>query len=159
MILPVIAGVLYKIREISTVKDSRLTYVLVDFWTGRANFERGKPPILINDFLMQLHTTSVRIVTRADGRLKLLDGTFVDPKAETTRDIPNDQFDRETVDHDLPDEMKANIEAYWKRAQARGDIGSKLDPRIHRDQSDPEGVLAKPEVRALVGADIEVMGP
>lgn len=147
----------YKIREISTVKDTRLTYVQVDFWPDRAAFRRGDSPFLTNDFLMQLWTTAVRIVTRADGWLKRLDGRYVDPAAETTQEIASDEFERETYDRDLPAEIRNNIEAYRKRAQARGDRGSKLDPRILRDESDPEGVLAKQKVRDLVGAEIDVV--
>lgn len=147
----------YRIAEVSTDGASGLTYVLVEFWPDRVAFERGDVPVLINDFLMQLWPTGQRIVRRADGWLKLLDGSFVDPNVGATLEIVSDQFERETVDRNLPAEIRVNIEAYWKRAQARGDRGSKTDLRIRRDESDPHGVLARADVVALRGAEIEAL--
>ena len=148
--------VFYRIAEVSTAKASGHTYVLVDFWPSRAAFERGDAPVLTNDFLMQLRPTGQRIITRADGWLELLDSSYADPSAETTLEIASDQFKRETVYRNIPTEIRANIEAYWKRAQARGDTGNKVDPRIQRDESDPHGVLARPGVKALRGVGVEL---
>ncbi len=122
---------LYKIVEVSTDKASRHTYVLAHFWRRRADYQTGKPPVRSNDFLMQLRPTGTRLI---------------DP------DNPGEGL--ETYDRDLPAEMKANIEAYWERAEAKSYPASHSDTRIQRDNSDPHGVLARPDVAALRGAEV-----
>lgn len=142
---------IYKIVEISTDKASGHTYVLVHFWWAKADFDAAKPPDRKNDFLMQLRPTGVRIVTDGNGWYKRLsDGKFIDPE---TLDLEKSQpeWERETYDRALPAEMKANIEAYWQRAEGKSYPTDHADSRIERDNSDPHGVLARPEVTALRG--------
>ena len=122
----------YRIVEVSTATASGHTYVLVDFWPSRAAFERDDALVLTNDFLMQLRPTGTRLI-----------------------DEDNPALGSVPFDRDLPAEIRANIEAYWERAQARGDRGSKVDPRIQRDESDPHGVLARTDVKALRGVGVE----
>ncbi len=122
----------YKIVEISTDKASGHTFVLAHFWRRRADHQTGKPPDRINDFLMQLRPTATRLI---------------DP----------DDLDKglETFDRDLPAEIQANIEAYWGRAEAKGYPPDHSNSRIQRDNSDPHGVLARPDVAALRGAEVD----
>ncbi len=120
----------YKIAEVSTDKASGHTYVLVHFWRDKA--DRGKPPDRINDFLMQLRPAGTRLV---------------DP------DEP--ELGRVVFDRDLPSEIKANIKAYWTRAEAKAFPTDHTSPAIQRDQSDPHGVLARSDVAALRGAGLE----
>ena len=143
---------LYKMVEISTDKASRHLYCLVHFWRNKT--DKGNPPDRINDFLMQLRPTGERVVTNADGRRKRKDGVFVDPETLDPEKL-QPQWERETFDRDLPTEMKANIEAYWERAEAEGSPADHANPRIQRDDNDPYGVLARPDVVALKGAEVE----
>lgn len=144
----------YRIAEVSTDKATGHLYALVDFWASKADFDAAKPPVLINDFLMQLRPTGQRIVTNAQGWLKRIDGVFID-RETLVPGQPEPEWERETIDRDLPAEIRTNIEAYWKRAQVRGDSGNKIDSRIVRDESDPHGVLTRADVKALRGAEIE----
>jgi hypothetical protein len=147
--------VFYRIAEVSTDKASGHAFILVDFWASKADFGASKPPVLTNDFLMQLRPTGQRIVTNAEGWLKRKDGVFVDPETLDDSSEPEPEWERETVDRELPAEIRANIKAYWERAQVRGDRGSKIDPRIQRNETDPHGVLARADVKALRGAEVE----
>lgn len=127
----------YKIVEVSTDKASGHTYVLVHFWRKKENHQAGKPPVRINDFLMQLRPMATRLI---------------DP------DKP--ELGRETFDRDLPTQIKANIEAYWDRAETaeKTDTPYPADhrnQRIERDDSDPHGVLARADVAALRGTEVE----
>ena len=123
---------IYKIVEVSTDKASGHTYVLTHFWARKADARANKPPRRINDFLMQLRPTGARLV---------------DP------DEP--ELGRVVFDRDLPSEIKANIKAYWTRAEAKAFPTDHTSPAIQRDQSDPHGVLARPDVTALRGAEVE----
>jgi len=144
-----------KIIEVSTAKASGHTYVLVHFWRDKANFDAGKPPARVNDFLMQLRPTGQRVVTNAEGWLKRKsDGVFIDP-ATLEREKPEPEWEREIFDRDLPVEIRANIEAYWPRAEAKGYPSDHTSHRIQRDNSDPYGVLARPDVIALKEAEVE----
>jgi hypothetical protein len=131
---------IYKIVEIATAKQARETYVLVHFWEKAADVGR-KPPVLINDFIMSLRPT---IATEAG-----------------------------EVECDVPGALRENILAYWERAQKhgwRGDhssavgratqaftekgrvlrpVGTMIVAPIERDQSDPQGILKRPDVQAL----------
>ncbi len=149
----------YKIVEVSTDKASGHTYVLAYFWRRRAAYQTGKPAGRVNDFLMQLRPTGERIVTNVQGWPKRKSGgVFVDP-ATLGPEKPEPEWERETVDRDLPAEIRANIEAYWGRAE-EAEAGGKpypanhTSPRIQRDNSDPHGVLARPDVAALRGAEV-----
>ena len=142
----------YKIAEVSTDKASGHTYVLVHFWRDKA--DQGKPPDRINDFLMQLRPTGERVVTNAQGWLKRKDGVFVDP-ATLGPEKPEPAWERETHDRDLPAEIRANIEAYWERAETKGYPADHSNSRSQRDNSDPYGVLVRPDVAALRGAEVE----
>ncbi len=146
---------LYRIVEVSTDKASGHLYCLVHFWRRKTDQAKGKPPDRINDFLMQLRPTGERVVTNAQGWPKRKDGVFIDP-AMLDPEKPEPEWERETFDRDLPAEMRANIEAYWGRAE-EAEAGGKpypanhTSPRIQRDNSDPHGVLARPDVAALRG--------
>ncbi len=151
----------YRISEASTLKGSGgLAYILVDFWRTAAAFDTGAPPILTNDFIMQLQREGQRIITRTDGWFKLTDGTFVDPADPQTEDIPSNLFARETVQRPTRQEVRENIRAYWQRAKAgrwSGDhTGDASKPfridgvrvrqrhaKLLRDSSDPLGVVVR----------------
>ncbi|KKL79664.1 hypothetical protein LCGC14_2012570 [marine sediment metagenome] len=165
---------IYKIVEISTVLDTSLTYVLVEFWLTLESIRKGDPPLLTNDFLMQLQATSTRIITNGDGWLKTVEGIFIDPNT-LDPDGPQPEWELETVPRDVPAEIKGNIEDYEHRAstsQLTGNhtadaskplykegqiVTQRVDtPLVKRDQSDPKDILAKTGVQDLIGAEIEV---
>ena len=145
---------IYKIVEISTAKASGHTYVLVNFWRAKTAFNAAKPPDRVNDFLMQLRPTGVRVVTNAEGWPKRKDGVFVD-LATLDPEKPQPGWERETIARDLSAEIKANIEAYWARAEAKDYPSDHSTPTIERDSSDPHGVLARPDVMALKDSKVE----
>lgn len=144
---------LYKIIEVSTVKGVDETYVLVHFWLDKKSYQDGKPPYLINDFLMALRSRGWQ---RPD--------EFSPPQ----------EFNR-----DVAAELKANIVAYWERALVRdwrGDHsnsavlsgavlweGNKLlrpankmaaKPFV-RDNADPHDILKRDDIKALPGSVVE----
>jgi hypothetical protein len=157
----------YKIVEIATAERVCETYVLVHFWETEQDVTRGNPPVLINDFIMGLRPTA----TRLKEGLEATNGVEVRPE------------DLETVERDVPGEMRENILAYWQRATAkgwRGDHsaagarttqpfsengcvlrreGAKITEPIERDQSDPHGILERPDVQALRGQTFEECAP
>ncbi len=146
----------YKIVELANAKKTGHVYLLVHFWYNGGAYRRGEPPILINDFLMQLRPTATHLVTDSGGRVRTQSGEWVRVGARVVED-PEDPWEREVVDRPLVAEIKANIAAYWRRAQARGDVGNHSLPAfaaIERDDKDPNKVL-KPDVKALVGIGIE----
>ncbi len=145
---------LYRIVEVSTDKASGHTYVLVHFWGEKAAFNVAKPPDRINDFLMQLRPTGERIVTNTAGWPKREDGVFVDPET-LDPEKPEPKWEWETFDRDLPAEIKVNIEAYWHRAEAKGYPANHTSRYIQRNESDPHGVLARPDVTVLRDAEVE----
>lgn len=142
---------IYRIEEISTDRASKHTYALVHFWSSQASRDAGDLPALINDFLMQLRDTGIRIIVNTDGDWKRSDGVFV-----AWADIVGDEtWEKEPFIRDVPNEMRINIEEYWQRAQARGDTGSRTSLRIRRTSRDPYGILARADVTALVGSEAE----
>ncbi len=121
---------LYKVVEVSTDKASGHTYVLVHFWRRKAG--RGAPPDRINDFLMQLRATGEKLANSDKPELGSV-----------------------TFDRVLPAEIKANIEAYWVRAEAKNFPADHTSQAIQRDNSDPHGILAQSDVMALEDSKVE----
>ena len=146
---------LYKIIEVSTEKGSAETYVLVHFWLDKKAYEDGKPPHLINDFIMQL---------RPKGWEK-----------------PDEDSPAVEVNRDVVAELRANITAYLERSQAvglRGDHSNAaafsgaalyegntlLRPankmakkHFVRDASDPNDILKRDDVKELPGSTTETL--
>lgn len=166
----------YRIAEVSTAETSGLTYVLVEFWAVRADFNAARPAKLTEEFLMQLRVTGRRIVTNADGWYKMAGGTFVDPETLDPAE-PQPEWERETFIRDVPAEIRANVEAYWKRTaepqKLSGDHTSDVTKPlfkdgklvfqrpttvlVERDASDPHNILKRADVVALRGAKFDVV--
>ncbi len=146
-----------RIIEVTTDKRTGETYVLVRFWKTKAARARKDTPFLVEDFVMPLRPSGTRLI---------------DP------DRP--ELGSEAFDRDLPAEIRGNIRAYIERAEKHGYEGDNtsgdartgasfsvdgvvvreagkllVEPR-ERDESDPHGILAKPEVTALRDKDIDV---
>lgn len=146
---------LYKIIEVSTAKAVGETYVLVHFWLDKKAYEDSKPPHLINDFIMQLRPTG-----------------FVRPDEDSPPQL---------TQRDVVGEMRANILAYWQRAQARGwrgdhstakatttadfwegtrlvrPEGKLVHGKVARNTSDPHKILERNDVKELPGGITETV--
>lgn len=146
-----------KIVEVTTDKKTGGTYVLARFWKTKAARTRDDKPFLTNDHIMQLRPTGTRLI---DGERPSLGS--------------------EVYEVDVAAEIRAQVHAYAARAEKHGYAGDHssanavttdafsikgvvqrrkgapvVEPRA-RDESDPHGVLAKPEVVALRGKDIDL---
>ena len=148
----------YRIRSISTAKETGLAYIVVDFYAARQDAAQGKQPVLSNDFLMGLRDTEVRLVTDVLGWVKLQSGKFIHTEVEVDGEWvplpedPADPYQRQIATLPVSDIIHDNIGRYMVRSEARGDTGSKVG-RIQHDESDPHGILVRPDVQALVGRD------
>ncbi|KKN62505.1 hypothetical protein LCGC14_0511210 [marine sediment metagenome] len=147
-----------KIMEVSTAKATGATYYLVRFWLTAADRAAGKTPFLVEDFV--------------DTTLRPTGTRLIDPDDETKGS--------EAYDIDLPAAIKDNIKRYIVSAERLGyqgdntsrkatasmafkvggetirKKGARILKPIVRDQSDPNGVLAKPEVKDMEGKDLDV---
>lgn len=109
-----------ELAEISRLKGTNSIYLLVHFWRSQADADAGQPPLLTNDFIMQLRRTGERVVTDANGNMKRLDGVFVAPEDVT----PEDEaigWEREAFTRTRSEifaEVRANVVAYVRRAVA-----------------------------------------
>lgn len=106
--------------EINRLKDTNNIYMLVHFWRTQSDADAGQPPMLTNDFVMQLRRTVDRIVTDAAGRLKRADGIFVAPGDVTTQD-EQIGWTRETISRTRGEvfaDVHANILGYARAAVA-----------------------------------------
>jgi hypothetical protein len=146
-----------KIVEVSTDKATGATYVLVRFWQTKTARAEGRPPFLVEDFVMALRPTGTRLI---------------DPDDETKG--------TETYSIDVPAAIKENIRKYIAEAERLGyqgdnssrkgtastsfkvggvvkrKRGARIFKPVVRDQSDPHGVLSRPEVKELEGKDVDV---
>lgn len=141
----------YEIKEFSTVADgSGLSYVLVHFWRNVAESMSGSPPVLVEEFLMQLENAARRIVTDARGRYQLADGSFVSP-SELDETVGLPQFRYEERPGGVMERVRQNIEEFAEMAEQRGLMGSltrKKNPVV-RDRSDPHGILKHADAKAV----------
>jgi hypothetical protein len=124
-------------------KESLRIYAVIHFWAQKALFDAGQPPIIINDFLMQLVDTITQVKV-IGGRLVRLDGVRVRPEDVTEADEAIG-WQRETINKTNPQliaEVEENILNYWRRANAAGVTG---DQRSFRSvtEADPDGILTK----------------
>ena len=133
-----------------------MIYVLVHYWGGQAL----GPPVLIEDFYMAMRDEDTRIVEDAEGYGTTESGKRVRLWSAKYVEDPADPLVRETVKVDVPAQIRENIEARWERAQANGETGDKTWPLKTRPKlvtSDPAGILARTDVKAMKGKDYEVL--
>ncbi len=113
-----------------TEEQSGLTYTVVRFWLSRADYVAGKEPVTTEDFLSDLRETATRIVTDAQGRYKLSDGTFIAP-AQMDPETAY-EFERETVQLDPVDQLLENIERFLDGNRERIERGQFPKSRVNR---------------------------
>lgn len=126
-----------KIIEVTTDQKTGETYVLTHFWRTKAARTRGDSPFLIEDFIMRL---------RPGGDLP----------AEIRANIGRFIRDAERYGYEGDNSSQSAVGGLFS---ARGKVVRPKDTPIEarlRDTSDPHGVLAKPEVAALPGKDIDL---
>lgn len=146
-----------RVIELSTDVASNEVYLLVRFWKTRGARGRDEKPYLIEDFIMQLRLVGTRMV---------------DPN-DPSRGVEN-------YNRSLRLEIRENIRNYIEEAERLGYEGDNTSgstvtgnsfsvggvevrgkgvpvgrPRV-RDMSDPHGVMAKPEVAALRGMNMDL---
>lgn len=144
-----------KIIEVTTDEQTGEAYVLVYFYRTKAARARGDPPFLIEDFIMQLRLTGTRPIDADNPGL----GTEVfarDLDAEIRANIRNFIRDAERYGYEGDNSSQSAVGgAFSARGQVVRPEGRPIQARV-RDESDPHGVLAKPEVAALRGKDIDL---
>lgn len=129
----------YVVRDISTSKVSGETFIIVEYWWEKKDFDLLRPPYLVNDFDLQL---------REDGK-----GVSA-----------------------ISEEIHAIVKKYWSTAIANGwrgdhtldatkqffrydkpvDQGNSKPPL--KDKSDPNGILARDDVKDMEGTGYEELG-
>ncbi len=121
----------YRISEITRQRPHGHTYVLVDFWRTRAQFDAIRPPTLTNDFVMAgLRPDEARAeidrIIRNYWRTAAAEGWTGDHTADTTK-----QFVR------------------------KGIIApQRVTPMVQRDTTD-NGIIEQQEIKDLVGVGKE----
>lgn len=140
----------YQIQEVKTHKGSGEPYVLVHFWPTRVSFTKHEKPAIEEGFTMQLRPTGQRAVTDVEGKVLRQSGIWASHRAPPD---DNDPPVTEPVAIDLQAQIKGNIERFLKLH--RHVRGSLRDPAIETDESDPHGILARPDVAALSGKDFD----
>jgi hypothetical protein len=126
------------IVEVSTDTATGGTYVLARFWKTKAARGRRDKPFLVNDFV--------------------LDMTGVDPEPEIRAQV-HAYAARAEVHGYEGDHSSANAvtsEAFSVNGVEQRRKGAMVPGARARDESDPHGVLAKPEVQELIGKDIDL---
>lgn len=152
---------MYKIREISTLKGSDHTYVLVDYLDAT-----GTVVECTEEHIMQLATHDW--LTDKDGNFALVDGSWIAPdKMEE-----GVEYKRVLVEIPVAPQIEANCRKFDEETRHRlkwtgdhtgdsskpGYVDGILKPQGHqifeRDTSDPKGILSRADVAALVVADV-----
>lgn len=145
-----------RVIEISTDEESGETYFLVGFWKTRAARGRDEKPHLIEEFIKNLRLIGTRPV-----------------------DIDNPGLGSEQYNRNLKVEIRDTIRLYIEEAErldyagdntARDSVtgdsfsvggniirhkGVPVGKIRLRNMSDPHGILAKPEVAALRGKNVD----
>lgn len=142
-----------RFEEVSRDRATGLLYVAVNVWATRQAFNRGDPPRLTNDFLMQITATERRVrIDPATGWPMLAPepGVPMNP-ALRVKGVAYDWLS-ESVTTDVRAAVRANVVAWLARATGRNDRGDlRTDPSRQRDAADPDGVLA--QAAGLAGTD------
>jgi hypothetical protein len=128
-----------KIVEVSTDKATGGTFVLARFWKTKAARTRGDKPYLTNDFVLAVDAA-------------------VGPAEEIQSQVHAYAARAEKLGYagDHSSANAATTDAFSINGQEQRRKGARVvEPRL-RDESDPHGVLAKPEVAALPGKDIDL---
>ena len=144
----------YRNIEQSTHIASGRPYFLVYFWRGTST--AGQPD-RIEEFIVDPTLPVTRVKANAQGQFQRAAGTWVDRP-----DVIENKADWtwETVTLPMSARVKQAIERYWVDAELNGYPQDHRTPGVGaRDLSDPHGVLARPDVRAMKNVVIQSVGP
>jgi len=146
-----------KIVEVSTDKATGSTYVLVRFWLTEAARTAGKTPYLVEDFVMQLRPTGTRLID-PDDDTKGSESYVIDIPAAIKDNIKRYIVEAERLGYQGDNtSRKATASTSFKvGGVTKRKKGARIFTPVVRDQSDPHGVLAKPEVKDMEGKDVDV---
>lgn len=123
--------------EVSTEKKAGETYLLVHFWKTKAARTRRDKPFLINSFV-------VYVRDEPEARIRSVILAYIG-RAEK-HGYAGDHSNANAVHSD----------AFYQGGKLIYRAGARVLEPDERDESDPHGVLAKPEVRALRGKNIDL---
>ena len=140
---------IYRITDVKTLGEG--TYVKVSIWRTRASANKGDPPNIINEHVMNLKSVRQRNVTRLDGYTLRQSGVYASPQAPPD---PDDPPVKEDVNIDVRAEIEANIKLFIDRAGNLPDIDMS-EPSWVPTTDDPRGILARPDVAAVKNKNIE----
>lgn len=149
-----------KIVELSTDKATGETFVLVHFWKSEAARARRDKPFLINSHVMHLRPTGERPIdpNNPGAGKEVYDRDVV---AQIMYNIRRYVAAAEQCgyegDHSSADAVTS--EAFFEGGKMIRRKGMPLREPNQRDESDPLDILAKPEVAALRGKDIDLEAP
>ncbi len=139
----------YKVDEISTTARGS-TYVKVNMWRTAAAERRGDPPNIVEEFLMNLKAVRKRAVRDERGYTLRESGVYASPRAPSN---PDDPSVKEDVDVDVAARMEKNITNFIGMVERTGrgdDPGDNLLDPV-RSNADPQGILARDDVKAVKG--------
>lgn len=141
----------YRITDVKTIGAG--TYVKVNIWRTKAAAARGDPPNIINEHIMNLKSVRQRNVTNKDGYTLRESGVYASPRAPAD---PTDPPVKENVDVDVRGEIEGNIKRFIDRAIQTGlpDLDMS-EPAWVPDNTDPRGILARPDVQAVKNKNID----
>lgn len=127
-----------KIVEVSTDKATGGCFVLALFWKTKVARTRDDKPFLTNSFV--------------------LDMSGADPETEIRHQVHAYAERAERLGY-AGDHSAASAtagDAFFEGGKEIRRKGARVEEPRERDESDPHGVLARPEVQALIGKDIDL---
>ena len=133
----------FKINEISREPDTGLIYLDVDFWSDQSSYDAGDPPIVSNDFRMQLFRQRTHIATAPNGFYLTTSRMQVDPASLTMESNYDWAYVTETLTQDeIIAQVETNIRKFANliKDNLRGNLKSS---NIKRDQNDISGILTE----------------
>jgi hypothetical protein len=128
-----------RIVEVSTDKKTGLPFFLIHFWKTKAARTRRDEPYLINSHVMALRLTDE------------LEPQIMSNIRRYARAAEECGY---RGDHSTANAITAD--AFFEGDKMISRKGMPLREPTQRDQSDPHGILANPEVAALPGKDIDL---
>ena len=135
-----------RINEVSR-EPGGLFYFDIDFWLTQAAYDAGNPPIISNDFRMQLVNSITRVAQDTNGFYLTTDGSSIDPAILTPDNTTIYNWKTETITltaNDIIAQIRSNIANFVKQAVANNTLRGDLRHRaIIRNQTDPSGILTK----------------
>ena len=139
---------LYRIADLSVDARSGHTRVLVHFWPSKADFDAGRPAVVVNDFYNNYR--GGRQIPVSDGRGHVrVNGEWVPPWVEDGRRWVH-RTDADMEPQPIPAMVHDDIVRWWNGV-GKAKAGDHRDPGFRKAPQgvDPLASLARPDVQAL----------